>query len=73
MGGGTGGGSSGRAKCGVACLALENALAHHECIAILTDSNVFMSVSSNWVREGKDSFFCHFPDGDVLSRFFKER
>ena len=68
MGGGTGGGSSGRAKCGVACLSLENALVHHKRIAILTNSNGFMSVSSNWVGEGKDPFLCHFPDGDILAR-----
>ena len=49
VGGGTGGGSSGRAKFAAACLALEDSFTHDKPIVVLTDSKGFMAVSSNWV------------------------
>jgi len=32
-----------------------------------------MTVSSNWVGEGKDPLLSHSPDGDILARIVKER
>ena len=71
MGGGTGGGSSGRDEFAAAYLALEDSLSHDQPIAVLTDSKGFISVSSNWVGEGKDPLLCHSPDGDMLARIIK--
>jgi len=68
MGGGTGGSSSGRAEFAAACLALEDSLPHDQPIVVLTDSKGFMTVSSNWVGEGKDPLLRYFPDGDILAR-----
>ena len=42
-------------------------------IAVLTDSKGFITVSSNWVGEGKDPLLRHSSDGDIhaaSSRFF---
>ena len=71
MGGGTGGGSSGRAKFAAACLALEDSFTHDKPIVVLTDSKGFMAVSSNWVGEGKDPLLRHSPDGDILAHIIK--
>jgi len=71
MGGGTGGGSSGRDEFAAAYLALEDSLSHDQPIAVLTDSKGFISVSSNWVGEGKHPLLCHSPDGDMLARIIK--
>jgi len=68
---GSGGGSSGRAEFAAACLALEDSLAHDQPIAVLTDSKGFMTVSSNWVGEGKDPLLRHSPDGDIMARVIK--
>jgi len=68
IGGGIGGGSSGRAEFAAACLALEDSLTHDQLIAVLTDSTGFMTLSSNWVGEGKDPLLCHSPDGNILAR-----
>ena len=73
MGGGTGEGSSGRDEFSAACLALEDSLTHDQLIAALTDSKGLMTVSSNWVGEGKDPLLSHSPDGDILARIVKER
>ena len=66
MGGGGSGGSSVRADFVAACLALEHFLTHDQPIVVLTDSKGFMTVSSNWVGEGKDPLLRHSPDGDIL-------
>ena len=71
MGGGTGGGSSGRAEFAAACLALEDSLTHNPPIAVLADSQGFMTLSSNWVGEGKDPLICHSPDGEIPARIIK--
>ena len=71
MGGGGSGGSSVRADFVAACLALEHFLTHDQPIVVLTDSKGFMTVSSNWVGEGKDPLFRHSPDGDILARIIK--
>jgi len=63
VGGGTGGGSSGTADFAAACLALEDSLTHDQPVAVLTDSEVFMAVSSNWAGEGKDPLLRHSPEG----------
>ena len=63
MGGGAGGESSGRVEFAAACLALEDSLTHDKPIAVLTDAMEFMTVSSNWVGEGKDPLLRHSPDG----------
>jgi len=68
VGGGTGGGSSGRAEFDAACLALEDSLSHNKPIAVLTDSERLMTVSSNWVGERKDPLLRHSRDGDILAR-----
>jgi len=52
VGGGTGGGSSGRAEFTAACLALDDSLTHDQPIVVLTDSKGLMTVASNWVGEG---------------------
>ena len=54
VGGGVGGGSSGRADFAAACLALEDSLTHDQPIVVLTDSKGLMTVTSNWVGEDKD-------------------
>jgi len=54
VGGGAGGGSSGRSEFAAACLALEDSLTHDQPIVVLTDSKGLMTVASNWVGEGKD-------------------
>jgi len=43
VGGGVGGGSSGRAEFGAACLALEDSLTHEQPIVVLTDSKGLMT------------------------------
>jgi len=67
VGGGTEGGSSGRAELAAACLVFEDSLTYIKPIAVVTDSKVFMTVSSNWVGEGKDPLLRHSPDGDILA------
>jgi len=67
VGGGPGGGSSGRAEFGAAVLALEDSLTHDKPIAIITDSKGLMTVSAGWVGEGKDPLLRHSPDGDILA------
>jgi len=59
------------AEFAAACLALENYLTHDQPIVVLTDSKGLMTVASNWVGEGKDPFFGHSPDGDILVRIIK--
>ena len=49
VGGGVGGGSSGRAEYVAACLTLEDSLTHDQSIVVLTDSKGLMTVASNWV------------------------
>jgi len=71
VGGGVGGGSSGRAEFAAACLALEDSLTHDQPIAVLTDSKGLMTVVSNWLGEGKDLLLRHSPDGDILARIIK--
>jgi len=71
VGGGVGGGSSGRAEFAAACLGLEDSLTHDQPIAVLTDSKGLMTVASNWVGEGKDPLPRHSPDGDILARIIK--
>jgi len=71
VGGGAGGGSSGRAEFAAACLALEDSLTHDQPIVVLTDSEGFMTVASNWVGEGKDPLLRHSPDGDILAHIIK--
>jgi len=71
VGGGVGGGSSGRAEFAAACLALEDSLTHDQPIVVLTDSKGLMTVASNWVGEGKDPLLRHFPDGDIFARIIK--
>jgi len=71
VGGGAGGGSSGRAEITAACLALEDSLTHDQPIVVLTDSKGFMTVASNWVGEVKDPLLRHSPDGDILPRIIK--
>jgi len=65
--------SSSRAEFAAACLAPghENSLTHNQPIAVLTDSKGFMTVSSNWVGEGKDPLLHHSPDGDILACIIK--
>jgi len=51
VGGGVGGGSSGRAEFVAACLALEDSLTHDQPIAVLTDSKRLMTVAlTGWGR-----------------------
>ena len=69
--GGSWGGSSGRAKFAVACLALEDSLLHSRSLAILTDSKGLMTVGSNWVGEGKDPLLRDSPDRDILECIIK--
>ena len=73
VGGGTRGGLSGRAKFAAACLALEDSLTHDQPIAVLTDSEGFMTVSSNW-GSGRARLFFVIPRMVtyllVSSRFF---
>ena len=71
MGGGTGEGSSSRAEFVAACLALEDSLIHDQPIVALTDSERFMTVSSNWLGEGKVPLLRHSPDGDILACIIK--
>ena len=71
VGGGVGGGSSGRAQFAAACLALEDSLTNDQHIAVLTDSKGFMTVASNWVGKGKDPLLRHSSDGDILARIIK--
>ena len=71
MGGGAGGGSSGRAEFAAACLALEDSITHDQPIAVLTDSKGLMTVSSNWVGEGKDPLLHRSPDRDILALIIK--
>jgi hypothetical protein len=71
VGGGAGSGSSGRAEFVAACLALEYYFTHDQPIVDLTNSKRFMTVSSNWVGEGKDPLLCHSPDGDILACIIK--
>jgi hypothetical protein len=71
VGQGTGGGSSGSAEFAAACLTLEDSLTHDRPIAVLPDSKGFMTVSSNWVGEGKDPLLRHFSDGDILAFIIK--
>jgi len=71
VGQGTGGGSSGSAEFAAACLTLEDSLTHDRPIAVLTDSKGFMTVSSNWVGEGKDPLLRHSLDKDILTRIIK--
>jgi len=54
-----------------ACLALEDSLTRNQPIAVLTDFKGFMTVSSNWVGEGKYPLLRHSPDGDILARIIK--
>jgi len=60
--------SSGRAEFGAACRAIEDSVTLIKPITVLTDSKGFMTVSSNWEGEGKDSLLRHSPDGDILAR-----
>ena len=53
VGGGVGGGSSGRAEFATASLALEDSLTNDQPIAVLTDSKGLMMVASNWVGKGR--------------------
>jgi len=71
VGGGFGGGSSRRAEFAAACLSLEDSLTHDQPIAVLTDSNGLMTVTSNWVGESKDPLLRHSPDRDILARIIK--
>jgi len=74
VGGGTEGGSSGRAEFASACLTLEDSLTHNQPIVVITDSEGFsvtVSESPNWVGEGKDPLLRHSPDGDILARVIK--
>jgi len=71
VGGGAGGGSSGRAEFAAACLALEDSLTHDQPIVVLTDSKGLMTVASNWVGKGKDPLLRHSPDGDILAHIIK--
>jgi len=71
VGGGVGGGSSGRAEFAAACLALEDSLTHDQPIVVLTDSKGLMTVASNWAGEGKDPLLRHSPDGDILAHIIK--
>ena len=50
---------------------LEDSLTHDQPIVVLTDSKGFMTVSSNWVGEGKDPLLRHSPDVDILARIIK--
>ena len=50
VGGGVGGGSSGRAKFAAACLAVEDSLTHDQLIVVLTDSKGLMAVA--WGGQG---------------------
>ena len=73
VGEGTGGGSFGRAEFAAACPALEDFFTHDQPFAVLTDSEKFMTVSLNWVGEGKDLLLRHFKMGTyslASSRFF---
>ena len=54
-----------------ACLALEDSLIHDQPIVALTDSERFMTVSSNWLGEGKVPLLRHSPDGDILACIIK--
>ena len=67
VGGGVGGGSSGRAEFAAACLGLEDSLTHDQPIAVLPDSKGLMTVASN----GKDPLLRHSPDGDILAGIIK--
>ena len=71
VGGGVGGGSSGRAEFAAACLDLEDSFTHDERIVVLTDSKGLMTVDSNWVGKGKDPLLRHSPDGDILAHIIK--
>jgi len=71
VGGGVGGGSSGRAEFAAAYLALEDSLTHDQPIVVLTDSKGLMTVASDWVGEGKDPLLQHSPEGDILARIIK--
>jgi len=66
VGGGIGGGSSGRAEFAAACLALEDSLTHDQPIAVLIDSKGLMTVASNWVGGGKDPSF-DIPQTEIYS------
>jgi len=71
VGGGAGGKSSGRAEFAAACLALEDSFTHNKPKAVLTDSEGFKTVSSNWVGGGKGPLLCHSSNGDILARIIK--
>jgi len=65
------GGVFGRAEFAVEGMALHDSLTQDQPIAVLTDSEGFMTVSSNWIREGKDPLLRHSPDGNILARIIK--
>jgi len=71
VGGGVGGGSSGRAEFAATCLALDDSLTHDQPIVVLTDSKGLLKVASNWVGEGKEPLQRHSPDGDILAHIIK--
>jgi hypothetical protein len=54
-----------------ASVALENSLTKDQPIAVLTDSKGFMTVSSNWIGNGKDPLLCHFTNDDIMARVIK--